>query len=187
MLARRSLLVLGGAALLPTACTSPNPDLYTLAVVPGPMHSGAPHTIELRAIALPRYLERSQIVQSSENYRLAVLSNDWWGEPLDAMLSGVLVQELNQRLTGAAVFAESGAISVTADATVEINLQRLDENAAGAVVLLAQVAVTGRRNATRDAHFQVQPGAPGTAAMVAAMSTAVGELADLVAVMLTGG
>ena len=33
-------------------------------------------------IGLARYLERSQIVRSSENYRLDVMSNDWWGEPL---------------------------------------------------------------------------------------------------------
>ena len=41
----------------------------------------------LRQIGLARYLERSQIVRSSENYRLDVMANDWWGEPLGAMLS----------------------------------------------------------------------------------------------------
>ena len=30
---------------------------------------------------------------SSENYRLDVMSNDWWGEPLGAMLSRVLTEE----------------------------------------------------------------------------------------------
>jgi uncharacterized protein len=176
-----------GAALLPAACTSPNPVLYTLAVVPGAVHPGGPHMIALRAIALARYLERSQIVQSSENYRLAVLSNEWWGEPLDAMLSRVLVQELTQRLPGASVVAENGAITATPDATVEINIQRLDEDASGTVLLVAQVAVTGRTAATRNATFSVRPDAPGTGAMVAAMSTATGQLADLVAGMLTRG
>ena len=88
--------------------------------------AGAPRVIELRAIAIARYLERSQIVRSSEDYRLDVMGNDWWGEPLDAMMSRVLVQELNQRLPGSTVFGENGAISTPPDATVEINMQRFD-------------------------------------------------------------
>jgi uncharacterized lipoprotein YmbA len=184
---RRSLLGLCAAVLLPAACASPNPVLYTLAAVPGPAHPGAPRSIELRAIALARYLERSQIVQSSENYRLAVLSNEWWGEPLDAMLSRVLVQELTQRLSGSTVFAENGAITATPDATVELNIQRLDEDAAGTVVMIAQVAISGHRASTRNATFQVRPAAVGTGAMIAAMSEATGELADLIAGMLAGG
>jgi hypothetical protein len=185
MLARRSLLAAFGMALLPAACSSPNPVLYTLALVPGAVHQNTPHVIELRAIALARYLERSQIVQSSENYRLNVLSNDWWGEPLDAMLSRVLVQELAQRLPDSSVFAESGAISVTPDATVELNLQRLDADASGMVVLTAQVAVTGRHTATGNVSVSVRPEAGGTAGLVAAMSTATGQLADQMATMLT--
>ena len=102
----------GGAA--GGSCASPNPSLYTLAVVPGPTHPGAPRRIELREIALAHYLERSQIVRSSEDYRLDVLGNDWWGEPLDSMLSRVLVQELSQRLPGSTVFAENGAITCDA-------------------------------------------------------------------------
>lgn len=187
MLGRRSLLGLCGAALLPAACASPNPTLYTLAVVPGPTRSGAPHSVELRAIALARYLERSQIVQSSENYRLAVLSNEWWGEPLDAMLNRVLVQELTQRLPGSTVFAENGAITASPDVTVELNIERLDEDVSGTVVMIAQVAISGHRAATRNETFRVRPTADGTGAMVAAMSVATGELADLIAEMVAGG
>ncbi len=112
---RRVLWLLAG---LPAACASPNPSLYTLAVVPGATHPVAPPHIELREIALAHYLERSQIVRSSEDYRLDVLGNDWWGEPLDAMLSRVLVQELSQRLPSSTVFAENGAITATPDASV---------------------------------------------------------------------
>ena len=187
MLVRRSFLGLCGAALLPAACSSPNPVLYTLGVAAGTPRPGAPHSIELRALALARYLERSQIVRSSENYRLDVLANDWWGEPLDTMLSRVLVQELTQRLPGASVFAENGAISAAADATVEINIQRLDEDTTGAVALVAQVAVSGRRAATRNVTLAVRPATTGTGGMVAAMSVAVGQLADAVAGMLAGG
>jgi uncharacterized lipoprotein YmbA len=171
-------------AALPASCASPNPALYTLAVVPGPTRAAAPPRIELRGIALAHYLERSQIVRSSEDYRLDVLGNDWWGEPLDAMLSRVLVQELSQRLPSSTIFAENGAISATPDASVEINVQRFDEDGSGAVVLLAQVAVAGRTTTARNLRFSVPPPGPGTAGQVNAMSTALGLLADAIAGML---
>ena len=80
------------------ACSSPSPVLYTIAPVQGPVQPGSPKVIVLQQISTAHYLERSQIVRSSENYRLDVMSNDWWGEPLSAMLSRVLNEELGQRL-----------------------------------------------------------------------------------------
>jgi uncharacterized lipoprotein YmbA len=188
MLRRRLLLLLAAA---PAGCASPNPTLYVLAPqpgadTPGAPQSAAPRTVELREIGLARYLDRSQIVRSSEGYRLDVLSNEWWGEPLGNMLSRVLVQELTQRLPGSTVFAESGAITISAAATVAVNIQRLDADATGAVVLIAQVEVTGRAPATRNIHLTVPPTAPGTAGLVEAMSRAIAQLADTIAAMLRG-
>ena len=194
MLRRRLLLLLAAA---PAGCASPNPTLYVLAPQPGASESGtpqsptprtgdAPRTVELREIGLARYLDRSQIVRSSEGYHLDVLSNEWWGEPLGTMLGRVLVQELTQRLPGSTVFAESGAITITAAATVAVNIQRLDADATGAVVLIAQVEVSGKSNATRDIHLSVPPATAGTAGLVQAMSSAIGQLADAIAAMLRG-
>ena len=173
-------------------CSSPNPNLYTIAPVQAaPVHRiGAPKVIELRQIGLARYLERSQIVRSSENYRLDVMANDWWGEPLGAMISRVLVEELSQRLPHSTVYAETGAVSVLPDATVELNVSRLDENSAGALVLQAQAAVTGRGRGepvTRAFRFEIPPNDSGVAGQVAAISVAVGELADGLATMLAPG
>src|ERR1700747_2710694 len=92
----RLVAAVGLAAL--AACSSPTPVLYTNAPVSGAVQSGGPKVVALQQISLARYLERSQIVRSSENYRLDVMSNDWWGEPLSAMLSRVLTEELWQRL-----------------------------------------------------------------------------------------
>ena len=191
MLRRRLLLLLAAA---PAGCASPSPTLYVLAPQPGTSlpgtpqpggsQPGAPATVELREIGLARYLERPQIVRSSEGYRLDVLSNEWWGEPLGAMLSRVLVQELTQRLPGSTVFAESGAITANAVATAAVNIQRLDADATGAVVLIAQVEVTGHAAATRNMRVTVPPPAPGTAGLVEAMSGAIAQLADTIAAML---
>jgi uncharacterized lipoprotein YmbA len=55
------------------ACASPNPVLYAIAPVPGATLTGGPKVVPPQQISLARYLERSQIVRSSENYRLDVL------------------------------------------------------------------------------------------------------------------
>jgi uncharacterized protein len=184
--ARLAALVL--AAVL-AACSSPSPVLYTIAPVQGPVQSGGPKVIVLQQIATAHYLERSQIVRSSENYRLDVMSNDWWGESLSAMLSRVLTEELGQRLPQSTVIGETGAVSASPDATVELNVQRLDEDAAGNVVLQAQASVSfkGRPGPVlRSFRFVVTPPAAGVQGEVTAISTALGQLADGVASMLVG-
>jgi uncharacterized lipoprotein YmbA len=170
-----------------TACSSPNPVLYTIAPTSGVTHTGAPKVIALRQIAVARYLERNQIVRSSENYKLEVMSNDWWGEPLGAMLARVLVDELGQRLPGSTVYAETGAVTVPADATVELNVDRMDLNPAGALIFQAQAAITLKGRAaplTQSFRFDVPPPNDSIAGEVAAISTAVGQLADGIATML---
>ncbi len=179
----------GSLLLALCACSSPNPALYTIAPVPGTVQPGGPKVVALHQVALARYLERSQIVRSSENYRLDVMENDWWGEPLGAMLSRVLIEELGQRLPRSVVFAETGAVSASPDATVELNVQRLDKDAAGNLVLQAQASVAFKGRGApilRSFRFGVTPAGPGIGDEVAAISAAVGQLADGLALLLSG-
>lgn len=186
---RRRALAAATLLVLVTGCSSPNPALYTIAPVPGTPQGPGPKVVVLQQISLARYLERSEIVRSSENYRLDVMNNDWWGEPLPSMLSRVLTEELSQRLPQSTILSSSGAVSVSPDATIEINVQRLDEDAAGRLVLLAQASVDfkGRRTPiVRSFRFMQTPPVPGVAGEVAAISTAVGQLADgLTSMLLT--
>jgi hypothetical protein len=186
----RRLAALALAAAL-AACSSPNPVLYTVSPVSGAAHASAPKVVVVQQIAVARYLDRSQIVRSSENNRIEVMENDWWGEPLGAMLGRVLVEELGQRLPGSVVLGETGAVTASPDATIELNLQRLDEDAAGNLVLAAQASVgfKGRRPPVlRNFRIAAPPPAPGgVAGEVAAVSTAVGQLADGLAAMLAAG
>lgn len=176
------------AALL--GCTSTSPTLYTIAPVDGSEQHAGPKVILLQQLGLERYLERSQIVRSSENYRLDVMENDWWGEPLSAMLSRVLVAELGQRLPQSTVISEVGAVSAPSDATITLNVQRLDEDAGGNLILQAQAGVSFKGHNTpalRGFRFAVPPPSPGTQGEVAAASVAVGHLADGLAAMLVAG
>jgi uncharacterized lipoprotein YmbA len=172
------------------ACTPPAPVLYSIAPVQGAAHSGGPKVILVQQIGLARYLERSQIVRSSENYRLDVMSNDWWGEPLGAMLSRVLVEELSQRLPQSVVLSENGAVSSPADATIELNLRRLDEDATGSVVLQAQAAVSFKGRPTpvlQSFRLVAAPQGTGVPYEVAAISVALGQVADGLASTLAAG
>ena len=76
------------------ACSSPDPVLYTIAADTGGQRRWRAGGHRLQKVGLARYLERLQIVQSSENNRLDVQSNDWWGEPLGPMLGRVLIERV---------------------------------------------------------------------------------------------
>ncbi len=178
-LSRRSALL--SLAAVPVSCSSPNPTLYVLATEPGVIRTGAPKIIRLRALAIAHYLERSQIVRSSEGFRMDVLANEWWGEPLDSMLGRILTENLNQRLPGSIVYGDSGAISTPPDTTVEVNVQRFDLDRDGAALLVAQIAADGARHGARGVRITVRPAEPSTRALVAALSHATAELADAIA------
>ena len=103
------------------------------------------------------------------------------------MLGRVLVEQLGQRLPNSTVLAESGAVSSEPDATIELNVQRLDINAAGDLVLQAQAGVVfrgGSPPALRGFRFAVPAPTPDVAGQVAAASVALGQLADGLAAML---
>jgi len=171
-------------------CSSPNPKLYAIAPIHGAEQQTAPRVILLQQLGLARYLERSRIVRSSEDYRLDVLENDWWGEPLSEMLSRVLVTELRQRLPGSTVISEVGAVSARADATIALDVERLDEDSNGTLVLEAQAGVRFKRRDTpilRSFRVSVPISSPGTPGEVAAISAAVSRLADGLAAMLVAG
>jgi uncharacterized lipoprotein YmbA len=186
-LSRRGLLglALAGSA---AACASPEPAYFTLAAVPGTPMRGGPALIELRRPGLAGYLDRPEIVRSNSPYSLRVTGSERWGEPLGDLFTRILAEDLNARLPGSSVFTSAGSITADADATVEIDIQRFDADPSNRVVLLAQVAVSrGRARAsalTRVVRLTVQPVGPTTANLVAAMSTALGQLADALAAML---
>ncbi len=82
---------------------------------------------------------------------------------------------------------ESGAINADPNAVLGINIQRLDIDKAGMLILLAQAAVEfnrPRRSASRNFTISRQPPTPDVTGQVAAISDAVGELADGVASLL---
>ena len=180
------LLLLSAPLLAALAgCASPNPNLFTLAAVPGVPRATRARSIELRRVGLAGYLDRPEIVRSDVQYRLQVSSTDRWGEPMGSMLDRVFTEDLVQRLPGTSVFTEAGAISTNPDLVLEVDVQRLDSDAAGNVVLLAQVAIQHgdgeRAAAASDVRLAIRAASARTSDLVGAMSTVLGQFADEVA------
>lgn len=187
----RRAFLLAGLLLAPlwlASCRSPEPSYYTLAPTPGRAVGGAPPLIELRRPGIAGYLDRSEIVRANSPYQLKLDSTERWGEPFSDMIARVLAEDLHNRLPGTSVFTSTGAISADTGARIEIDLQRFDADAAGQVQLLAQVAITrgtDRSRATaQTVRITVPPAGTTTRDYVAAMSRALGQVADRIAAQL---
>jgi uncharacterized protein len=186
-LSRRRLACLALPAFAAGCSGSPDPALYTIQMKPGPVLPRGPRVVQLRDIGLPGYLDRREIVRSAADYRLGVMSNDWWGESLASMLSRVIILGLSQRLPGSSIYPEGGAISADPNAVLGVNIQRMDINASGSLDLIAQAAVNFNRPTRSTStlfHIVKTPPTPSVAGQVAATSEAVAELTDGLATLL---
>jgi uncharacterized protein len=181
-IARGSIAIL----LALSTCSSPNPALYTIKPVPGAVQAGPRIVIVLREVGVARYLDRSQIVRSGEDYKLVVSSNDWWGEPLAGMITRVLVDELSQRLPNATITSETSVVGTSPDATLEVEIRRLDGTGGNEVTLTGQIAVDFAKGkpVAQTVNFTVPQPTPDTRGFAAATSTAVGNVADALVAML---
>ena len=184
----RRTLLLAPVAVGLARCASPDPAIYTLRAVPGAVVGSGPTAVKIARPGLAGYLDRPEIVRDSSVSRLTLNSGERWGEPLGDMLGRVLALDLAQRLPGSSVFTEAGTISVDPSATVELDIQRFDLDESGAVILLVQVAVEQGRSHdpafTRSLRLTATPASTRTPDVVAAMSQAVGQMADTVASIL---
>jgi uncharacterized lipoprotein YmbA len=172
-------------ALMLAACASADPTYYTLQPAPGTPHAGPHLSIEIRRPGLAGYLDRSDVVLKSADYKLNVNSQIRWAEPLGDMIGRILAQDLSQRLPDSSVFTESGSISADPSLRVEVDILDFDTDGAGNVVLNAQVAVergtTHSPLATRHVALTAQPAGPGAGELAASLSGLLGQLSDQVA------
>jgi uncharacterized lipoprotein YmbA len=189
MIAR--LRAMAFVALACAACgSSPDPVYYAMrAVDPAtPRHRAWAHLIEVRKVGLPGYLDRTEIVRKVAHYRLGIAGGQSWSEPLTAMLGRLLSTDLANRLEGSFVFSEASPISTAPDAVVGVDIQRFDCGDDDTLVMDAEVSVEKAPAHTivftKRVALQTRVGASDTTALVAAMSSQVGQLADVIAVAL---
>lgn len=170
-------------ALLFGGCgSSPNTTYYALAAVSGTLRQANLGTIEVRRPGIAGYLDRTEILAQWDGQRLELASNTAWAEPLAAMICRVLAEDLSDRLHGTTVYASSADLSLQATTVVELVIRKFDLGSDGFVHLSAFWSVRGAgQAATHSSALQVRPAATNTAAIVSAMSTLLGQLADEIA------
>lgn len=141
----------------------------------------------VKSVELAKYLDRPQIVRYADAYELKMDEFERWGEGMRDMVTRVLVENLSMRLPGSQVYAGSGALTLRPDLSVEVEIGRFDADPDNAVILAAQWAVQreNKRSRVKSDRIRIQATSADTAQLVAAMSDALGELADHVALELT--
>jgi uncharacterized lipoprotein YmbA len=180
---RHCLGGLAGLVLLGACAESPPPRLFTLASRPATAPTDTSMRLVVKSIEVAKYLDRTQIVRYSDAYELKVADLERWGEGMRDMTTRILIDNLSTRLPRCQIVASSSPLSLRADATLEVDISRLDADSSGEIVLDARWAVQrdGRPLSVKLERIRVRPTSNSVTDLVAAMSDALGQLADQIA------
>lgn len=159
------------------------------AALPAPSANGQSLVVGLGPVQLPEYLERLQIVRRSSANHLQVTAAQRWAEPLSAGLPRVLGEDLALLLGDGRVLHHPWGRSRLIDRQVCLEILQFEGGQDGAAVLSARWSVLDANGkmllAERRSDFKVEA-APGTEAMVAALSDALWRLAGEIAISFAG-
>jgi uncharacterized lipoprotein YmbA len=183
MITRISLVA--AALLFALGCgRSPDPTFYTLvAYGGGQTYPASGLVVEVRRPNIAGYLDRREIVQRVAAQQLDVASGALWAEPLATMFERVLASDLAARLPQSQVVTGQAALASHADVTIDIDVQRFEQNA-GKLVLEAQLGVrdlAGAKPVLSRVVLMAQPESDSVEGHIAAMNGLTGQLADRVA------
>ena len=166
----------------------PRTQFYTL-VPEGP----APHAdpawhgrpLKVAQVELPADLDRASFVTLGPGPAVSVSDQDRWAAPLDELVRRTLTQDLRGRLGDAAVLAPADPVPPSGVRTVVLAVQRFSGDNAGQVVLAADWAVANgnppKPGPLHHVRIVEDAGSTQGGAVAAAMSRALGRLADEVA------
>ena len=171
--------------LLAACGSSPPSRFYTLDPT-GAASSGVVRSkgaVAVGQITLPAELDRLSFVTREGANRIAVSDRDRWAAPLDGMIRRVLATDLSRRLPAGAVVAPGDPVPPGAR-SVTLTIRNFIGNASGHVVLDADWAVSQGKGHPAIIHRETiarEAGSGDAAAIAAAMSQALGALADRIA------
>jgi len=180
-------------SLLIAGCTAAPPITYLrLAPVPGPTLTATGTPVTVAHVVMPPVVDRLALVTETGESTLETAENANWAAPLDEMATTVLAQDLASRLPRIAVLMPGEVLPSGGVRTVRVDVLRfLPVNGAsrGYVALDADWQVlSAPGTVTESGRSGIRvPRAPGAPAAAAAMSTALGRLADRIAAALARG
>jgi len=162
-----------------SACSSAEPEYYTLSSVAGHLYTDKTVMVKVRRPVIPLTLDRPEMVSKNGEFRIHEHENRLWSEPLDTMIERILADDLRTRLNRSTVVTESSGISIKAAYILDVDIQQFGTDENGNAILQAQGLM--RRQNEKDIALPVMlhgpratPGEP----MAKALSILLGEFAD---------
>jgi uncharacterized lipoprotein YmbA len=188
----KSFLTLAAVMFLVGCAGSPLPRTYVLGTParpdPGVVNEAGRPVIQLATVALPDYLDSSDIVVRNGQNELRPSTTGRWGERLSQGITHALESALARRLPGVLVTHTSTGGQTAVNLLV--NVEAFDVHPDGQCVLTARWMTSGGSGQFTTVSQQgtfvtkASGSATGTlpdAAIVSAMATAVDQLADRIA------
>ena len=190
----KSLLTLVVMIGLAGCVSSPLPHSYVLSAPAAPVagvynEAGRP-VLELPTVALPDYLDSTDILLRDGRNELKPSATGRWGERLSVGITQALAADLTRRLPG--LLVTHTPVPGQASPRLLVDVDAFDIRPDGQCVLTARWTVPGTDGqaaviAERGTFLTQATGPAGSladAAIVSAMATAVDQLADRIAVSL---
>ena len=151
--------------------------------------AGSTPRVLVGPIALPRYLDRAQLVTRSADGRITLREQDRWAEPLDTLTTSRLTYGLRNELRSAGVVPFPVTGFTQYDYRVTVKVSRFEATTAGTVVLEAVWAVSSsndsQQKGPRFSSYSRLASAGNVEAVVAAMADMLDELAAEAAAVIT--
>lgn len=187
--------VIGGGLLVATGCGRSRPtQFYLLApvIAPAERESASGHGTRVFGIApieLPPYLNRAEFVTRTGNHGLRVAEFHRWAEPLDDAVGRTLVENLARlRPSDRFVLLPWTGGSAPPVNRLWLEVLRFERGPDGQVQLEARWMVTAGESKElvpfTTTEVRIPSEAPEYNATAAAMSRALGELAEIIAAAL---
>ncbi len=168
--------------------SSPPSRFYLLSPLPtqeAPSKAASGLAIGVGPVALPEYLNRTQIVTRAGEHKLELAEFDRWAEPLGKSFSRVLVLNLSTLLSTDRITLHPWNRSTPIDYQVTVDVARFEAEGDGTASLLVRwslVDAAERRTLLmRKSTFSEPIASDGYEASVASMSRLVGALSREIA------
>lgn len=189
-----AMALFGGLVWLTGCATTDPPRFYQLrgaeSVDMSPS-TGAPQdrvVVGIGPVAVPLYVDRSQLVIRRSPHELELLELDEWAEPLSINISRVLIENLSRFIPGTRVTFLPWDQGSGMEYHIRIEVTRFDLEESGTTILEARWIITGADPqhilTIRRSRFKENGSPDEVSSMVAAMSRNLEALSREVAMAL---
>ncbi|MEP1229415.1 MAG: PqiC family protein [Litorimonas sp.] len=179
-------------SLLVGCASSPDTRLYVLsAQTSGQVANWGQNgpNVLVGPVNVPGHIKRSEIVYRASNNLITLNEYDRWAESINQNISEVLSENLTNLLASNSVYTEKSNFLTRPDVIIRVDVNSFGLVENQQVVLQASWEIEDRRNGSTELktqRFQVTPQGEDAPAVVAAMSTAIKQLSEILAQQLAG-